>query len=142
MEFARAVLLVGAGALLWLIGSLIVAFPVLALSMDVQGIMTAFIGGQQHPVSVLLLWLLDMVIALVCLQDRKIRAGMSRWLGTLIVALLAYLSLAIFVPVASPQFAQRHAIAMAVAALLCLLVARALTYSAPENATEIPENTA
>jgi hypothetical protein len=137
MDFLRTVLLVGTGALLWLVGSLIVAFPIQALSMDIAGIMKAFMTGQQHPVSVLILWMLDMVIALACLQDSKIRAGMSRWLGTLLTALLAYLTLAVFVPAANPAFTAGHPVAMATGALFCMLIARALSYSAPENARRV-----
>jgi hypothetical protein len=123
--------------MLWVVGSLIVAFPAEALDLNLSGIMTIFITAPRHPTSVLILWALDVLIALCCLRDARLRAGIARWLGLVIVSLFVFICAALFVPMNSPHLTNEHPLWIATIALFFIWVARGLSYTVPERAIPV-----
>lgn len=137
LAYWRSVALVGLGAALWVTGAMMVAFPGQTFTMNFAGMFTAFLGNALHPVSIIILWGLDVVIVVACLQDTSVRAAIGHWLGAVFVALLVFVLVAIVAPLANPSLHQTYASLMGVVALVSITAARALSYVAAQQGTPI-----
>ena len=122
---------VALAALIWVAGSLFVAFPDTALALNYEHMISTFIVNPSHSISVLLLWFIDVGITVALLRDGRIRDGVKRRLGSSIASLFGFVVLAWAVPLQAPNFMANHSFGMGVAALGCLLVFRWITYAAP-----------
>jgi hypothetical protein len=122
--------------MLWVGGSLVVAFPSDAFSLNLAAMITTFAVAPKHPLSVIVLLFIDLVIVVGCIRDRRVRAGISHWLGVIVVCLLVFIIAAFWGPIMAPN-APTHAALTGSLAVLALVVARGLTYAAPEQATPV-----
>lgn len=129
-------LLVGAGAALWMTGSMVVAFPKHALSLNYLPISQEFLASAWHPASVLALLLIDIGIAIGLLKDFRVRDGLSsgRRLAIVIFALLIFVTSAIIIPIYNQPLVQFHPVMVGGLALLCLALMRAMSYAPTQRA--------
>ena len=137
LAYWRTIALVGLGAALWVTGAMMVAFPGQTFTMNFAGMFSAFLGNVLHPVSIILLWGLDVVIVIACLQDSHVRAAIGHWLGAVLVAILVFVVVTIVAPIANPELYKTYTLAMGVIAMLSITVARALSYVAAQQGTPI-----
>ena len=133
----RPIALVSAAAMLWIGGSLVVAFPSDAFSLNLSTMITTFAVAPKHPLSLIVLLFTDLVIVVGCIRDKRVRAGIAHWLGVIFVCLLVFFVAAFWGPIMDPDAAPTHAALTGSLALLALAVARALTYAAPEKASPV-----
>ena len=129
----RPVVLVSAAALLWVTGSLIVAFPTEAFTLKLSRMITTFATNAKHPFSLIVLIFIDLVIVVVCIRDQRVRAGITHWLGAILVCFLIF-----FVSAMCGQ-EKNYGLFTGSLALLALAVARGFTYAAPQQATPVSD---
>jgi hypothetical protein len=130
---------VGAGAALWMSGSMVVAFPEDALSLHYAPISEQFLQTPWHPASLLALLLIDIGIAIGLLKDFRVRDGLSAGnrLAVVVFALLIFLILAIIVPIFNEPLIEVHPLIVVGLALGCLALLRAMSYAPPQRARPV-----
>jgi hypothetical protein len=116
---------------------MVVGFPEKSFTMNLRGVFTDFLSDPLHPVSIIFLWLMDVVIVISCLKDERIRAGVNQWLSFILVGLVAFVVIAIIAPLANPEFASTYALVTGWLSMGSLLVARGFSYVAAQQATPI-----
>ncbi|MFZ3352016.1 MAG: hypothetical protein WA268_14225 [Xanthobacteraceae bacterium] len=135
--YLRSCALVALGAMLWVTGAMIVAFPNSTTALQFQQMYAGFLGDFMHPVSIIFLWVLDVFIVVGCLQDGRIRAAIGKWLTWILGALVLFIIVAIIVPHSNPALSAGHALAIGLFATLFIVIARALSYVAPQQGNPI-----
>ncbi|MCB1497951.1 MAG: hypothetical protein KDJ86_19360 [Bauldia sp.] len=132
-------MLVSAAALLWVTGSLIVAFPTEAFTLKLSRMITTFATNAKHPFSLIVLIFIDLVIVVVCIRDQRVRAGITHWLGAILVCFLIFFVSAMWGPIMAPGQEKNYGLFTGSLALLALAVARGFTYAAPQQATPVSD---
>jgi hypothetical protein len=132
-------LLVAAAAALWLSGLLIVAFPTQATALDFEQMFKAFLVDARHPVSLLMLLVIDIGLAIGLLRDFRVRDGLSAGtrLGVFFLAFLIFIIAAIIYPLFNQPVVQSHPFITAWCAFLSLGLLRAMSYAPPQRIREI-----
>jgi hypothetical protein len=133
-------ILVLIGAALWVTGSILVAFPAHFLVLDYDAIFEEFLTKPQHPLTVLILLVIDLSIAIFMLKDFRTRDGLAagRRLGVVLLAILSFVISAMFLPLFNAQVVKNHTFVVALFALGPILLVRAMSYAPPQRARRIP----
>jgi len=121
----------GFGALMWLTGAMIVALPTTLFNWDIPGSISEFFHKPIHPATVLLLWIIDVVIAVGVLRDSKVLKSLltGRRAAMCFAGIGAFIFTGILVPGYSASGPAQHPYVMVTIALIGILVPRALSYT-------------
>lgn len=128
-----AALPVSVGGILWVVGAMSVAFPdqlIVAHFGEAVGLFAH--NPPWHPVAFLVLLVLDVVIVVACLRNRRVRNALYQWMPILMISILVFLVVGIAVPMI-PANQGFHPLLTGSVALICLLVTRVLTYLEQEE---------
>jgi hypothetical protein len=124
---------ISAGAALWIVGAMIVAFPTELLNWHYSDILGEFFKYAYHPASVLILWIVDIIIAVGVLNNSEVRDAITT--GPRFAICFASIGIFLMVGIMLPAFAAgtitTHPVIVAGVALLSISIPRGLSYVAP-----------
>ncbi|WP_315767067.1 MULTISPECIES: hypothetical protein [unclassified Bradyrhizobium] len=116
-----------------------IAFPENATHLDFPVLSSQFLDSPWHPVSVLVLFAIDVGIAIALLKDFRMRDGLSAGsrLGFVFLFLLLFLLISIGLPSFNKDFVHLHPLMIAGAALFSIGFLRGLSYAPPQRARRL-----